>query len=117
MQNCALIVEDDPDIGRLLQTILGRRCRSVELAPDGERAIDLLRSRTYDLVVLDLMLPKANGLAVAEAIQALPKPPKVIVLSALSRYFADRFPPGTLVLQKPFEVEQIEALLTTLEEG
>ena len=60
------------------------------------------------------MLPKANGLAVSEAIQALPVKPKVIVLSAISRYFADRFPEDTLVLQKPFDIDRIEDVLRTL---
>ena len=34
-----------------------------------------------------------------------------VVLSAISRYFGDRFPPGTLVLQKPFEIDEIESIL------
>ena len=83
-------------------------------AADGEAAIAMVRDGSYDLVLLDLMLPKANGLAVSEAIQALPVKPKVIVLSAISRYFADRFPEDTLVLQKPFDINRIEDVLRTL---
>ena len=89
-------------------------CESVDLAADGEAAIAMVRDGSYDLVLLDLMLPKANGLAVSEAIQALPVKPKVIVLSAISRYFADRFPEDTLVLQKPFDINRIEDVLRTL---
>lgn len=104
----ALIVEDEDAIQELLRTMLQRHCSSIDTASDGERALELLRSRSYDLVLLDLMLPKLNGLAVAEAIQTLPVVPKVIVLSAISRYFADRLPAGTVVLQKPFDIDRLD---------
>jgi|ERR1051325_1234882 DNA-binding response OmpR family regulator len=115
MKKCAaLIVEDDDSVQRLLQVVLRKHCESVDLTADGEAAIAMVRDGSYDLVLLDLMLPKANGLAVSEAIQALPVKPKVIVLSAISRYFADRFPQDTLVLQKPFDIDRIEDVLRTL---
>ncbi len=68
----------------------------------------MLQNRSYDVVVLDLMLPKVNGLAVSEAIQAMPTPPAVIVLSAISRYFADRLPTNTIILQKPFDIDKLD---------
>lgn len=115
MKKCAaLIVEDDDSVQRLLQVILRKHCSSVDLAADGEEAIRMVNDGSYDLVLLDLMLPKVNGLAVSEAIQALPVRPKVIVLSAISRYFADRFPEDTLVLQKPFDLDRVEDALQTL---
>jgi len=118
MKKCAaLIVEDDDSVQRLLQTILRKHCGSVDVAGDGEAAIEMVRSGSYDVVLLDLMLPKVNGFAVSEAIQSLPTRPKVIVLSAISRYFADRFPDDTLVLQKPFDIDRIEELLRTLDAG
>jgi DNA-binding response OmpR family regulator len=116
MRKCAaLIVEDDESVQSLLQVVLRKHCTSVDLAGDGEAAIAMVRSASYDLVLLDLMLPKVNGLAVSEAIQALPTKPKVIVLSAISRYFADRFPEDTLVLQKPFDIDKIEDVIRTLD--
>lgn len=116
MKKCAvLVVEDEESIQHLLQTILRRHCTSVEVAGDGEQALAMLRSGEYDVVILDLMLPKVNGLAVSEAIQGLKHPPKVIVLSAISRYFADRLPPDTVVLQKPFDLDRVEETLRSLE--
>ncbi|HEX8617904.1 MAG TPA: response regulator [Thermoanaerobaculia bacterium] len=115
MKRCAaLIVEDDESVQRLLQVMLRKHCTSIDLAGDGETAIEMVRSGAYDLVLLDLMLPKVNGLAVAEVIQALPVRPKVVVLSAVSRLFADRFPEDTVVLQKPFDINRIEELLRNL---
>ncbi len=109
MKTCAaLIVEDEDAVQRLLQVVLRKHCSSVDVAGDGEEAIRLLREGSYELVLLDLMLPKVNGLAVAETIQTLPVRPKVIVLSAVARHFADRFPRDTIVLQKPFELDRLE---------
>jgi DNA-binding response OmpR family regulator len=115
MKKCAaLVVEDDESVQRLLQMILRKHCSSVDLAADGEQAIAMVRETPYDLVLLDLMLPKANGLAVSEVIQTLPSKPRVIVLSAIARYFEDRFPADTLVLQKPFDIDKIEEVLRAL---
>lgn len=114
MKKCAaLVVEDDESVQRLLEVILRKHCSSVDLAADGEEAIRMVNGGSYDLVLLDLMLPKVNGLAVSEAIQALPVQPKVIVLSAISRYFAHRFPEHTVVLQKPFDIDRVEDALRT----
>ena len=116
MKKCAaLVVEDDESVQRLLEVLLRKHCTSVRVAGDGEEAIALLQRETYDVVLLDLMLPKVNGLAVSEAIRMLPDPPKVIVLSAISRYFADRFPPETIVLQKPFDIDRIVEALQAIE--
>ncbi|HEX8170658.1 MAG TPA: response regulator [Thermoanaerobaculia bacterium] len=118
MKTCAaLIVEDDESVQHLLATVLRKHCSSVDLAVDGEAAIAMVRGGSYDVVVLDLMLPKVNGLAVSEAIQSLATKPKVIVLSAISRYFADRFPEDTLVLQKPFDIDRIEDVIRTFVGG
>lgn len=114
MKECAaLVVEDEEPLQRLLTTILRRHCSSVDVAGDGEKAIEMLRSGTYDVVLLDLMLPKVNGFEVSNVIQQMPKRPRVIVLSAISRYFKDRFPEETVVLQKPFDLNRLEEVLRT----
>jgi DNA-binding response OmpR family regulator len=105
---CALlIVEDDEKLQDVIRTILAGDATSIDLASDGERAIEMLQESTYDVVVLDLMLPKKNGLIVAEALASLSYQPRLIVLSVISRYFDDRFPAGTLVLQKPSGIDKL----------
>lgn len=107
-QRCALlIVEDDEKLQDLIRTILSREATSIDVASDGEEAIEKLAAGRYDIVILDLMLPKKNGLIVAEAVAALADRPRLIVLSAISRYLSDRFPAGTLVLQKPYEIDKL----------
>jgi DNA-binding response OmpR family regulator len=102
-----LIVEDDEKLQDLIRTILSRQATSIDVASDGEEAIEKIASGRYDIVILDLMLPKKNGLLVAEAVAALADKPRLIILSAISRYLSDRFPAGTLVLQKPFEIDKL----------
>lgn len=109
-----LIAEDDESIRGLLQAIVRRHCSSVDCAEDGEAACEMLKKRAYDVILLDLMLPKKNGLVVAEEIQAMAQPPKIIVLSAVARYFDGRLPPGTLMLQKPFDIEKLDGVLAEL---
>lgn len=106
-----LIVEDDDDVQRLLQTLVRHRCATIDVAADGERAIELLRANAYDIVVLDIMLPKKNGFEVAEFIKTMPSRPGVVVLSAIARYFRDRFPADAVVLQKPFDIKQFDDAL------
>lgn len=108
----ALVVEDDESVRHLLQVVLRRHCSSVDVAADGEEALAMVSARAYDVILLDLMLPKVNGFAVSDAIDALPKKPRLIVLSAISRYFMDRFSEETVVLQKPFDIDAVEAVLS-----
>jgi DNA-binding response OmpR family regulator len=109
MRKCAaLVIDDDEDVQQLLHTILRKHCSHVERAFDGARAAELLRAEEFELVILDLMLPKMNGFEVAKVIESLPKQPKLIVLSAISRYFDDRFPEDAVILQKPADIDRID---------
>lgn len=110
----ALLVEDDADLCKLIRLILRKYVDSVEVVADGPSAIAMLERSRYDLIILDIMLPGANGFEVTSCISRLARPPKLIVVSALARYFTDRFPEGTPVLQKPFDVRQLERAIGSL---
>ena len=110
-KRAVLVVEDDDATQQLLRVMLRRHDAAVEAAFDGQTAIERLQSGEFDTVILDLMLPKMNGFQVAQVIRALEPRPKLIVLSALARHFGDRFPEGTVVLQKPCEIEQLRTAL------
>jgi DNA-binding response OmpR family regulator len=109
IKQSVLVVDDDDDTQSLLRALL--RDAAVAVAGDGQTAIELLRSAEFDTVILDLMLPRMNGFQVAEVVRALEPRPKLIVLSALARYFRDRFPEGTVMLEKPFELDHLQAAL------
>lgn len=67
----ALVVEDDPDIGRLLQWVLQREGFAVTLLADGRKAVEhLATAGVASLVVLDVMLPQVSGHEILAALRA-----------------------------------------------
>ncbi len=81
MQNI-LIVEDDQDIQELLKEFLKEAGYGVTAAGDGMEAIDLFGKGRYDLILLDIMLPKIDGFGVCELIRKQSQVP-IIMLTAL----------------------------------
>jgi DNA-binding response OmpR family regulator len=79
-----LVVDDEPDILRFVARALLGHGFAVECAADGERGLALAQTGRYQLVVLDLVLPGASGLATLRAIKACRPTQAVLVLSALS---------------------------------
>jgi two-component system OmpR family response regulator len=61
-----LLVEDDPDLSRQLKLALADAGYAVDHAPDGEEAQFLGETEPYDAVILDLGLPKVDGVSVLE---------------------------------------------------
>jgi DNA-binding response OmpR family regulator len=105
-----LVIEDDPDVQALVTSVAKRRGIAIERAGDGEEAIRLLEANVYDVVILDLMLPKVNGFRVAEVVRSLNPRPRLILFSAISRYFAEQFPEA-VILQKPFDLGHLDDIL------
>ena len=81
MQNI-LIVEDDMDIQELLREFLKEAGYEVMAASDGIEAMDLFVKNKYDLILLDIMLPKIDGFGVCELIRKQSQVP-IIMLTAL----------------------------------
>ncbi len=79
-----LVVEDDASIALGLRINLESEGYRVLLADDGERGLELVRSESPDLVVLDVMLPKLNGLEVLQAVRREGRTMPIIILSARS---------------------------------
>lgn len=77
-----LIVEDEPDIQELLRTYLEDAGYQTAMAEDGVVALALFGSQHFDLVLLDLMLPKIDGFGVCELIRQQSQVP-ILMLTAL----------------------------------
>jgi CheY-like chemotaxis protein len=69
---CILVAEDDRFLRKAAETTLGRSGFTVLTAQDGEEALRLTRERHPDLVLLDLLMPKASGAEVLRALKADP---------------------------------------------
>src|SRR5436190_23583465 len=65
----ALVVEDEPNIRELVKLHLGLEGLTVTTAEDGEEALRYASSEPFDVIVLDLMLPKIDGVTVCRAIR------------------------------------------------
>ena len=77
-----LVVEDEKRIADFLGRGLESAGYSVDIAPDGQTALDLVHATDYDLITLDLMLPEMDGLKVLEKIRNRKTNPPVLILSA-----------------------------------
>lgn len=79
-----LVVDDEPHIRRILTTLLGLEGFKVSLARDGDQGIEAWSAGSFDLVILDLIMPGASGLEVLSKIRSDPKRggTPVIILTA-----------------------------------
>jgi two-component system KDP operon response regulator KdpE len=74
-----LVVDDEPQIGRLLKTSLGARGYEVAVANDGQVALDMAASWRPDLMLLDLGLPTIDGLEVCRQVRAWSQVPIIVL--------------------------------------
>jgi DNA-binding response OmpR family regulator len=79
-----LVVDDEERIRTLITRSLGAEGHQVVTAPDGETALRHLADQTFELVLLDLMMPRGNGLAVLAAMRERNDDTPVIVLSGVT---------------------------------
>jgi DNA-binding NtrC family response regulator len=104
-----LLVEDDPELIAALQTLLAREY-DVSAATDIPGASELLRAHRYDLLILDLILPKGTGLEILARLAQNPdEAPPVLVMSALGRE-VDLSPFQAILagsLTKPFGIDEV----------
>jgi two-component system copper resistance phosphate regulon response regulator CusR len=77
-----LIVEDEPKTAAYLKKGLGENGFVTDLAQDGDQALNFTAAAKYDLIVLDIMLPRRDGWSVLEALRARGNETPVICLTA-----------------------------------
>ena len=77
--NKILIIEDDKNIQRLLGLELRHKNYSVDSAYDGEQGIEIFSKNSYDVVLLDLMLPKKSGKEVCQELRKLADTPIIVI--------------------------------------
>jgi two-component system OmpR family response regulator len=79
-----LVVEDDRETAEFLQRLLKEHGHAVEAAGDGEGGLALARGQAWDVIIVDRMLPKRDGLSLIEALRGEGVRTPVLILSALS---------------------------------
>jgi DNA-binding response OmpR family regulator len=113
-----LIIEDEPKVANFIRQGLQEERHSIDIAGDGAEALDLLLTTPlYDLIVLDLMLPKRDGFAVLKTLRERGVATPVLVLTALDAV-ADKVAGLDLgaddYLTKPFAFEEFLARVRAL---
>jgi DNA-binding response OmpR family regulator len=117
MTRAALIIEDDPTLAELVQLHLRDVDCDADIADDGVTGLEMFKEGSYELVVLDIMLPRKDGLSVCRDIRRLPGYVPILMLTAKSTELdrvrgletgADDY------LTKPFSVRELVARVKAL---
>jgi DNA-binding response OmpR family regulator len=112
-----LVVDDEPDLLEQLRETLTNQRYDVDTADDGESALDKLFDNLYDLIILDIMLPFVDGLAILREIREANIDTPVLMLTAKGDvedkikgldYGADDY------LAKPFAIAELMARIRSL---
>ena len=107
-----LVVEDEFSLADIISTKLKKEKYNVDISLDGEEGLDNALSGVYDLIILDIMLPKINGLEILKEIRNNKIDAKVIMLTAKSE-LSDKligFECGANdYITKPFHIEELIA--------
>ncbi len=117
-----LVVDDEPDILRLVETVLTRAGHKVVTASNGERAIEKVRkmSSAPDLLLTDVVMPGLSGPMIAEQLREQFPTLKILFISAFEdrqvvrRYVKD---PGYELISKPFHIEELSLKVQQLLDG
>lgn len=108
-----LVVDDDDAIRTLVERVLRREKYEVESARDGHEAIEKLSRNDYGSILLDLMMPRVDGLGVLRFLETeRPHVGKSVILMTANLHGAveaARAKPAFTVLPKPFELDQLIA--------
>ena len=111
-----LVVDDEKLIVKGIRFSLEQEGMEVECAYDGEEALEMAKSKEYDIILLDLMLPKLSGLEVFQQIREFSKVP-IIMLTAKGEdmdkimgfeYGADDY------ITKPFNIMEVKARIKAI---
>lgn len=117
-----LAVDDNEDILNLISLIVESMGHTLELAHDGHQGLELLRSKEYDLVFLDMSMPNLTGLEVIDALvqDGIIKKQRVTLFTASYLGVEDiesnlRKKGVYSILPKPADIDQITDLLEKVE--
>jgi two-component system response regulator AlgR len=115
-----LMVDDEALARSRLRTLLGD-CTSPRVSLQGEaanaaQAVELLGRQPYDVVLLDIRMPGADGLALARTLRGMPEPPGVIFVTAHAEHAVTAFElEAADYLTKPVRLERLQVALQKIE--
>src|SRR5213596_3802353 len=109
-----LVADDESRLRELLVRELGRKGHEVEGVGDGEAALARLRERAYDVVILDMKMPRKEGIEVLRELGAFPEHPQVIVMTGFQEVATavEAMKLGAYdYLTKPTKIEELDVVI------
>jgi DNA-binding NtrC family response regulator len=109
-----LIAEDETHLGTILQQFLTARGFAVTMVRDGRTALDTLRSETFDVALLDIVMPELDGLEILRQMREDPMPPEIIIITGngtIETAIAALKLGAYDFLSKPYRMAEIDALV------
>lgn len=112
-----LVVEDEPTLLSVIRKGLSENNNDVSVAMDGRTALEMIQDHTFDVVILDIMLPEINGIEICRRLRASKNFVPILLLTALGttenvvtglNAGADDY------LSKPFKFSELEARISAL---
>src|SRR5947207_6226689 len=109
-----LVADDESRLRELLVRELGRKGHEVEGVSDGEAALTRLRDAAYDIVILDMKMPRKEGIEVLRELSAFPEHPQVIVMTGFQEVASavEAMKLGAYdYLTKPTKIEELDIVI------
>jgi CheY-like chemotaxis protein len=119
LQKRVLVVDDDASTCELLTAVLELHGLQVDMASDGQQALDLLRETSYAVVLLDLIMPVLDGFAVLDRMDEEGRSlPVVLVVTGADRGVISQLDSQRIqgIVRKPFESEELAELVVACAE-
>jgi DNA-binding response OmpR family regulator len=107
-----LVVDDDPGIRRIIEILLQKNGYTVQTAPNGQEALEVLDTVVPDVMVLDVMMPGMSGFEVCKAVRTNKRLQSVPVVFLTAKgtpqdYKAGQDAGGVVYMVKPFRPERL----------
>lgn len=114
-----LVADDEPALLRLLEFVLGRRGYVIQGVTSGNAAVEVLKTESPDLVILDVMMPGLDGYEVLTFIRETPRLEGLPVVMLTARAQLDDIQRGLTLgadayLAKPFDPEELFSVVESL---
>jgi len=114
MKKRLLIVDDEEDLCTILTKSLSTSGYDIATAPDGEKAIATINSKTFDVVLLDILMPKVSGIEVLKYINQHAPQTKVIILTghaSLKNAMEAKENGAKDFISKPYKLDDIQSTI------
>ena len=108
-----LVLEDDSSVRETLGLVLESSSHHADLVESGEKALEYLKKKWPDILLLDLTLPEMSGEQVFESIQNIfgRVPPTIVVSAAQEGESRAKHMQGAWFLAKPYTIDQLEHVI------